>query len=440
VSPNVTAIVDAAAKLVDAQRPQHHRDLCGCVECTVLAETSKAIRADLPAILDTILSPAPECEAESVATVGSCSECDGRRAVWDRGAHEDMGIEGGMVRACSTCGDGNNRQFAKTAVDAARVIETFRQQARPVVEALSAPVAEAVRRDVEAALRRIADASDCSHCTDEKPCDSTRCTESIARLALARLVAHLGTRDTGNGEATPPDAWCDTCDREPGSAAIRHDGTHAACGMPVRYPAEEAATVPAPDLADLRAQLAAAHERAERAEQQRDEAQALGAQMLDAANRMRLDRDAALSALALAHETVDKLTDKLATERAAHEATRAGGDAEEAERLRERLAAGSKPIAAPLEWMHWSNVAVPIDMAVRDKWAAELGAGRTMLCASYIMSGDSAVIYWENGSDHVEAWDVCVRRIARAALVDVAALARAKVTPPNNKSAPTGEE
>jgi hypothetical protein len=191
---------------------------------------------------------------------------------------------------------------------------------------------------------------------------------------------------------------------------------------------------------DLRAQLAAAHERAERAEQQRDEAQALGAQMLDAANRMRLDRDAALSALALAHETVDKLTDKLATERAAHEATRAGGDAEEAERLRERLAAGSKPIAAPLEWMHWSNVAVPIDMAVRDKWAAELGAGRTMLCASYIMSGDSAVIYWENGSDHVEAWDVCVRRIARAALVDVAALARAKVTPPNNKSAPTGEE
>jgi hypothetical protein len=256
-----------------------------------------------------------------VTGAAACARCDAPKEHTYRSA-----------TGCIACRSAMRPWDALT--EAAR--ETFRQQARPVVEALrgrapSPPVVapESVRRDAEAVnddaglvlsvLARTRNAS-----RDRQwAAQIDHAIEAQQRL-YARLVAHLGTRDTGNGEATPPDAWCDTCDREPGSAAIRHDGTHAACGMPVRYPAEEAATVPAPDLADLRAQLAAANERAERAEQQRDEAQALGAQMLDAANRMRLDRDAALSALALAHETVDKLTDKLATERAAHEATRGG--------------------------------------------------------------------------------------------------------------------
>jgi hypothetical protein len=301
--------------------------------------------------------------------------------------------------------------------------------------------------------------------------------------------------DTGSGKLVCSDCRLSVA-LNPFSAGseiemLRHLDAHSDAGHKVpsgalaRLHAEIAPRARRPDVDDLRAQLAAERERADRAERERDEArqtiedtrEALtkeGVADVDGIGRVlppiervrRLaDRGraldeaegeltAALSALATERERSANLLAEvavrteqrdnwiariheadaallrvggfLATERAAHEATRAGGDAGDVAGLRERLGMATRfEVDGCVVWKGADS-----DWYVgRD---AEGQCRNLTVDGRWIAPGAETTMPFGGPCQGAE-----VHATADAAFD---ALARAKVTPPNNKSAPTGEE
>jgi hypothetical protein len=131
-----------------------------------------------------LLSPAPEREAEAVV----CSRCQRGEPCPDAVAESVP---------CSVCG---LRSCPRDAIvehwNAGDSFPCGDEALRALFSACEGrPVAESVRRDVEAVAEALGEALACA-VTSEGAAEIRN-----ALAALSRLVAHLGTRDTGNGES-----------------------------------------------------------------------------------------------------------------------------------------------------------------------------------------------------------------------------------------------